>query len=321
MNGLKTHKLYNYTTDKGAEYKTMNLSYQIFGKEIHTAPIVLVNHALTGNSDVIGPDRGWWKGIVGEGKLIDTSRYTVVAFNIPGNGYDGHLIDNYKDFTTKDIAILFHTALNELNVYKVYAIIGGSLGGGIAWEMASLFPSFSKYIVPIAADWKSSDWVIGHNSVQESILLNSNSPLKDARKMAMLFYRTPLSFIQKFKRTKTKDETIYNVESWLNHHANVINNRFHVKAYLMMNHLLSSINIKPENTPIREVLAKIESTIIQISISSDLLFISDENVKTKKILDELQMSNEHYQIKSIDGHDAFLIEHEQISDFLSPFFN
>jgi homoserine O-acetyltransferase len=320
MKPLIKHNIENYKTDKNANNKKISISYQVFGKKINTAPIVIVNHALTGNSDVISHEKGWWKEIVGDNKLIDTQKYTVIAFNIPGNGYGGNLIDNYKDYTTKDIARIFHTVLKELNIEKVFAIIGGSLGGGIAWEMACLFPKFSSYIIPIASDWKSSDWIIGHNAIQESILLNSKKPLEDARKMAMLFYRTPESFTHKFNRTKTKEKTLYTVESWLNHHAEKLKNRFEIKAYLMMNQLLTSINVVPEGKTLQEVLSKIESTIIQISVSSDLFFIPGENLKTKKILDDLQITNQYHEIKSIDGHDAFLIEHKQITDFLSPIF-
>lgn len=87
----------NYVTENGS-CKTIQLSYQTFGKKINEAPIVLVNHALTGNSNVCGRG-GWWKGLIGDGKCIDTNFFTVLAFNIPGNGYDGNsenLIDNYK---------------------------------------------------------------------------------------------------------------------------------------------------------------------------------------------------------------------------------
>ena len=59
------------------KYKTLSgttqdiqLSYQVFGKELHSAPIILVNHALTGNSNVTGED-GWWSALIGEEKCID----------------------------------------------------------------------------------------------------------------------------------------------------------------------------------------------------------------------------------------------------------
>ena len=101
----------------------------------------MVIHALTGNSDLTSNKKGWWKEIVGKGKLIDTEKFSVISFNIPGNGYDGQLIDNYKDFTAKDIAQIFYRTLTELNIDNVFAITGGSLGGGIAWEMACLYPT------------------------------------------------------------------------------------------------------------------------------------------------------------------------------------
>jgi homoserine O-acetyltransferase/O-succinyltransferase len=321
MNALLKHYIYNYKTESGTHYEKVSASFQVYGQEINTAPIVIINHALTGNSDVLSHDKGWWKELVGKAKLIDTNKYTVIAFNIPGNGYDGQLFDNYKDFTTKDIARIFFSTLQQQNIKQVYAIIGGSLGGGVTWEIASLYPTLAKYIIPIASDWKSSDWVIAHNAIQESILLNSSKPLEDARKMALLFYRNPKSFAKKFNRTKTADNSIFNIESWLNHHAKTIKNRFEPKAYLMMNHLLSSINIIPKGKTLQDALSDIKSTIIQISISSDLLFVPDEIKKTKLILDFLNIKNQYHEIKSIDGHDAFLIEHKQITDFLSPIFN
>ena len=321
MQNLKTHKIEGYATSTGALYDALSVSYQIYGRALNTAPIVLVIHALTGNSDVMSTDKGWWSQVVGDSKLIDINTYTVIAFNIPGNGYDGTLIDRYKDFTAKDIAILFHLVLRQLNVGSVYAIIGGSLGGGIAWEMLSIFPKFSSYVIPIASDWRSSDWSIGHNFIQESILLNSRNPIEDARKMAMLFYRTPESLDKKFRRSKTEDERSYNVESWLRHHGEKLTHRFELKAYLLMNHLLSSIDIASEGKTFKNVLSDFEGAIIQIGVSSDLLFSPHENIKTKGILDELNIRNEYHEIQSIDGHDAFLIEHEQITNFLTPIFS
>ena len=75
-----------------------------------------MSHALTGNSEVAG-ENGWWNGIVGNGKLIDTDKYTVLCFDIPGNGYDKNpekLIKNYKDFKPRDIANILDLGLKEL---------------------------------------------------------------------------------------------------------------------------------------------------------------------------------------------------------------
>ena len=133
MNQLQYISIPKFTTISG---KTLpiQLSYQLFGCPLYTAPIVLVNHALTGNSNVAG-SKGWWQSLIGPNKAIDTNRFTVLAFNIPGNGFDGnpnHLIHNYKDVVARDIATIFLTGLKQLNIQRLFAVIGGSLGGEIA---------------------------------------------------------------------------------------------------------------------------------------------------------------------------------------------
>ena len=105
----------------------INLSCQVFGDLQSENPVVLVIHALTGNSNVSGAN-GWWNDLIGPKKIIDTNRFTVLAFNIPGNGYDGkeeNLIDNYKDFVAADVATIFDIGLKQLNIHHLFAIIGG----------------------------------------------------------------------------------------------------------------------------------------------------------------------------------------------------
>ena len=149
--------LQNFTTESGAFYAALNLSFQVFGLELHTAPIVLVNHALTGNSQVVG-ENGWWNDLIGANKTIDTTKYTRLAFNVPGNGFDRFIIENYSDFNTRDVARIFIEGIQLLEIKKLYAIIGGSVGGGIAWEMVALEPKITQHLIPIATDWKSTDW-------------------------------------------------------------------------------------------------------------------------------------------------------------------
>ena len=86
MSSTLQNILLKYTTKPG-KTTAITLSYQLFGKPLHEAPIVMINHALTGNSNVTGKG-GWWNPIVGPNKVIDTNVFTVLAFNIPGNGFD-----------------------------------------------------------------------------------------------------------------------------------------------------------------------------------------------------------------------------------------
>ena len=173
MGSLQKIELADFELVEGLKVE-LNLFYQVFGPLLGTAPVVLVNHALTGNSQVTG-EKGWWNKLIGENKVIDTNVFTVISFNIPGNGFDGYpenLIENYKDFTTKHIAKLFWKGLDSLNVKELFAVIGGSLGGGIAWEMAFLHPKKIKHLIPIASDWKASDWLIANVLIQDQILNN-----------------------------------------------------------------------------------------------------------------------------------------------------
>ncbi len=312
----------NFTTESGYFYPEFELSYQLFGQALGEAPVVLVNHALTGNSNVAG-DTGWWKSLIGLGKVIDTSKYTIIGFNIPGNGYDDiekNRIDNYKDFTARDIARLFGQGLEEIGVNRLYAAIGGSLGGGIAWELAVLYPNLIENLIPVASDWKASDWILAHNKTQQQILSNSSKPVHDARMMAMLFYRTADSFKEKFNRTRNEEQGNFNTESWLLHHGEKLENRFSLPTYKMMNHLLSSVDITRNRGTFNEVVSQIKSRIFQVGVDSDFFFVPKENKETQKLLNEAGIENRYEEIKSIHGHDAFLIEFEQLAKILGPVF-
>ncbi len=311
-------KIEDFTTKGGAYFSNIQLSYQLFGRKLGTAPLVLVNHALTGNSSVIG-EQGWWEDLIGINKAINTHKFTIIVFNIPGNGFDGIVIDNYKDFVAKDIARLFIKGLNQLGVSSIFAIIGGSLGGGITWEMAALKNDIAEHIIPIASDWKSTDWLIANCFIQEQFLCNSNQPVHDARMHAMMCYRSPESYKIKFNRSVHEQLEIFNVESWLLHHGKKLQERFQLSAYKMMNHLLRTIEATNDQNWAHE-LNNIEANIHIIAVDSDLFFIANEN---KDTFIEMSKSNSkvfYHQIQSIHGHDAFLIEFDQLEKILTPIF-
>ena len=297
------------------------LSYQLFGQPIGTAPLVLVNHALTGNSQVTS-ENGWWKSLIGENKTIDTNKYTILAFNIPGNGYqdEENLIKNYKDFTTYDIANLFWKGIDSLKIAQVFAVIGGSLGGAIAWEMSFIRPKAIENLIPIATSWKASDWLIGNVLLQDLILNNSRNPIHDARIHAMLLYRTPESFQEKFNSKLQNENGLFQVESWLLHHGEKLQNRFQLSAYKLMNHLLKTTNCINQSNQ-SEVLQNHTSNIHLVSIDSDYFFTANEIKTAFQEIKQHKNNVCYYEIKSIHGHDAFLIEFEQLNNILKPIFN
>jgi homoserine O-acetyltransferase len=136
---------------------------------------------------------------------------------------------------------------------------------------------------------------------------------------AMTLYRTPESLKQKFDRTK-KSDSLFNIESWLNYHGDNLNNRFNLSAYKMMNQILRTIDITQGSHDFLEIASKISSSIHIITINSDLFFKAEENwnsfVELKSVKDNVNI----HEIKSIHGHDAFLIEFDQLARFLKPIF-
>jgi homoserine O-acetyltransferase len=202
----------------------------------------------------------------------------------------------------------------------LYAIIGGSVGGGIAWEMAALEPRITQHLIPIASDWKATDWLIANCFLQEQILNNSSKPIEDARIHAMLCYRTPESFKTKFQRTTNEELAIFNVESWLRHHGDKLQKRFQLSSYKMMNQLLRTIDITRNKGSFEEIASKIEANIHIIGIDSDLFFTARENRATFEELKKYKNKVSYQEIKSIHGHDAFLIEYKQLDSLLATIF-
>jgi homoserine O-acetyltransferase len=285
------------------------LSHQLFGKELFSAPIILVNHALTGNSDVAG-ENGWWKKLIGKNEVINTDQYTILCFNIPGNGYDDFFIDNYEDFTVSDIANIFLKGLEALNIKRLHAVIGGSLGGGIGWEMLTKKPQLAEIFIPIACDYKTHDWLHAQCLVQKFLLNQNDEPLQKARMHAMLCYRTPESLNNRFQNRYSEEKQRLESEDWLVYHGKALNERFSLTSYKLMNHLLMNINANENH------LEKIQTRMHMISVDTDLFFPASEIRMCFEKLKEKNKDVFYHEITSVHGHDAFLMEYKQLNTII-----
>jgi homoserine O-acetyltransferase len=105
------------------------------------------------------------------------------------------------------------------------------------------------------------------------------------------------------------------------HHGVKLKNRFSLPAYKLMNHLLKTIDISKDSVNIEAEISRISGAIHLISVDTDLLFTADETQETFNKIKVLKPNVYHHQIKSVHGHDAFLIEHQQLSTILKPIFN
>ncbi len=156
MSALQQLEISVWPLQNNSIIKNQKVTFRQYGKEIGTAPVVLINHALHSDSDCMYH----WDGIIGEGKAIDLDFFTVLAFDIPGNKNEN--INHYKNknVVARDVAVLFWLALFELNVEQLFAVIGANIGGGLAWEMATLFPKRIQNILPIVSSPVIKDWVV-----------------------------------------------------------------------------------------------------------------------------------------------------------------
>ncbi|MEN8139242.1 MAG: aspartate kinase, partial [Bacteroidota bacterium] len=316
---LKYITLENITTKSGAHVPEITLSYEVFGDEsaLNQNGILIV-HALTGNSHV-GGENGWWNDVVGKGKPINTLKHPVIAFNVPGNGFDGVLLDAFDKFNAGDIADLFAASLKQLEVENLFAVIGGSLGGGITWHMATQYPGLFKKVIPFATHYQASDWVIGMSKIQRELLKIEKDPVQTARKMAMLFYRTPESYQSKFERTRVEKGGAYNVDSYLDYQGEKLNDRFALEAYKAMNYIMSTIDVAYMES-LDEVVSGIESEVHIVGVSTDLLFTAKESKEAFDKLKDAGKNVYYHEIESIHGHDAFLIENNQLEKILEQAF-
>ena len=313
---LNYHKFENFKLSSG-ENVSVSLSYQTFGLQLGKGPLVVVNHSLTGDSNISG-DNGWWSELIGSKKMINTDKFCVMCINIPGNIQEKRGFNYGNKWILSDVAKLFVQLLKNLGVRKVHSLIGGSIGGGLVWEMGLLDENFFENLIPVAADYKASDWLISNTYFQNLILKNSKNPVFDARLHAMLSYRNPKSINRRFK-IKLNDLNERKVIDWLNHHGNKLKEKFSLKSYIHMNHLLSSIGYNYENKFLK-LITKNKSKIHLVGVNSDLLFPNFEIENTYNLLSTIKRNIYYYQIQSDHGHDAFLIEFKQMKSKLNHIF-
>ena len=298
----------DFCTERGETLPEVSLSYELSGRPLGAAPVVLVNHALTGNSSVAGPD-GWWADLIGPGKAIPTEEYTILCFNIPGNCYHSEPLPRHDLFTLGDVARLFLEGLRLLGISRLHSVIGASLGGGLVWHLAALAPDLSDRFIPIACHYKADDWLLAQTLVQQ-LLLDGPRPLRDARIHGMLCYRTPQSLDVRF-RGESKEDGTPKITDWLRFHGRRLEERFELEAYKVMTCLTSQIHAADDPS----VFAPIRDKLFLVNIDSDLLFPAFLTEELAGVL-----GARRYVIHSIHGHDAFLMEYEQLSAIVREIF-
>ena len=290
-----------------------------------------------GGTGAGAPKGGWWEGLIGPGRAIDTDRYFVVCSNVIGSCYgsSGPLsIDpetgapygsSFPAVTIRDMVHAQRALLDSLGVARVALVIGGSMGGMQFFEWGLLQPEFVDRLAPIASSARHSPWAVAFNTIaREAIALgrrggDAAAGLGLARKVAMMTYRSGEEFAARFDRGRTDDDLLshrgFAVNGWLGHHADALVARFDDRVYELLTAAMDTHDITRGRGDLATTLGSIAQPVLVVGIRSDILYPVEEQHALVRSLPDAT----YREIDAASGHDAFLIEMEQLAGFIREF--
>jgi len=340
------------TLERGGTLPSARIAYETWGTlDPDGGNAVLVLHALTGDSHVVGmpgpghPTAGWWADLVGPGRAIDTDRWFVVAPNMLGGcqGSTGPASfapdgrewgPRFPYLTIRDQVDAQAAFSDQLGVERWAAVIGGSMGGMHALEWAISYPDRLERVAILAAPSISSADQIALNSVQiEAVHMDPNFESGDyyetdgdgpyrglalARRMALLNYRSPTELNDRFQRSWQSsisplgDHGRFAVESYLDFHGNKFTRRFDANSYVLLVEAMNSHDIGRDRGGVAAALSRATARALVLGIDSDRLFpVPDQQLIARGLTGNID-GDEAVVIHSEFGHDGFLIEHELV---------
>jgi homoserine O-acetyltransferase/O-succinyltransferase len=325
----------SFCTQSGAVLPVLQLAYTTHGTLNAGADnVVWIFHALTANSD----PAEWWPGLVGAGKFFDPSRYFIICVNTPGGCYGstGPLDTNpatgqpyYHDFpyfTINDMIRAYQPLRKALGIQRIFAGLGGSMGGMQLLEWAVTEPGLFQHIIPLATNAQHSPWGIAFNATQrmcieadttwaeknESAGMNG---LKAARATALLSYRHYDTYGHTQPRTETINTAELSSDSYQRYQGEKLARRFNAFSYYVLSQSMDSQDLGRGRGSVAGALKQITAKALIISIDTDVLYPPAE----QQLLAAEIPGAQYAPIHSLYGHDGFLLEYEQIEQLLAGF--
>ena len=331
------HKLGDLELESGEILPDVTIAYQSWGRlNKDKSNAILINHALTGWSDV----PGWWPEMVGPGLPFDTEKYFVICPNVIGGcqgstgpssiAPDGKRWGSrFPYLTIRDMVLAEFELSRQLGISKYVMSVGPSLGGMRALEWAISYPDQVGAICTIGSSAVATGDQIGTATTQIQAIKadpffnngdyydQQRGPLSGlgiARKIAHLTYRTEHEMDMRFGRDLQGDDTgRYAVASYLDHQAEKLQRRFDANTYITLTEAMNSHDVGRGRGGVEAALATVKAPVIVASIDTDRLFpprLQEEIVKLTPTSAPLKL------ISSPFGHDGFLIEVETVGSII-----
>lgn len=334
----------------------VTMAYETWGElNADASNAVLVLHALTGDSHVVGPagdghaTAGWWEDVVGPGRAIDTNRWFVVAPNILGGcqgstGPSSAAPDGspwgsrFPQLSTRDQVTAEALLADSLGIERWALVVGASLGGQRAVEWAVQFPERVARLSVIASNASTTAQQIALAHMQ--LLALTGDPnfrggdyydaapgegpwygISLARQIAHSSYRVPEEMQARFARLPQHAEDPltggrYAVQSYLEHAGLKLARRFDAGSYVSITRSMMTHDVGRDRGGVDLALSQVTARVQVIGVSSDCLFLPPE---LDQIVRHVRHADPVQWISSAHGHDGFLIEHDQVSALLGRF--
>jgi homoserine O-acetyltransferase len=320
------------------------LAYETWGTlNADRSNAVLIEHALTGDSHVVGPAQpghptpGWWDGLVGPGRVLDTARWFVVAPNVLGGcqgstGPSSPAPDGmpwgsrFPALTVRDQVAAEAELADALGIDRWAAVLGGSMGGMRSLEWAVDRPDRVAAVLVLAAPARSSAEQIAwswpqlraieqdphwHGGDYHAVGGTPDTGLGIARRIAHITYRSEGELRERFDRSPQGDGR-YAVESYLDHHAAKLVGRFDAGSYVTLVRAMNSHDIGRDRGGVAAALGRVTARVMVAGVDSDRLYPLYQQAEIADGVGESLRV-----VTSPHGHDAFLIEVDQVGKLVA----
>jgi homoserine O-acetyltransferase len=312
----------------GSRLPELRVAFRHDGPGPDQAPQVLVVHALTGSADAAG---SWWEPLVGPGRALDTRRVGVLCANLLGGCYGttgptsvdpatGRPYgDAFPTVTPRDQARAQWALLDALGIERLALVTGGSLGGMVVLEVVAERPQATAATVPIAAPLAVSGLALAWNEIQlELVERYGEDGLDLARRLAMTTYRSEADFDGRFGRAREDDGT-FSVASYLAHQGRKLVGRFDSATYRVLVGAMDQHDLgegRGGDAAALALLAKAGVRLTAVGIEGDILYGPRQVRALVAACQRAGVSARYREITTSKGHDAFLIEWEQLGRIL-----